>query len=106
VSGRTGRAGTAPRSVPPSRYLRPDVRVYVDAENVRRSLWPNLGRDELVALVEAWGRREGVRPVVVFEGRETADDEIARQAAAHDGPYRLVTSDRGLRSAPAAAPSA
>jgi hypothetical protein len=47
--------------------------------------------------VHAWGEREGVQPVVVFEGRETADDRIAREAAALDGPYWLVTSDRGLR---------
>jgi hypothetical protein len=49
-------------------------------------------------LVEAWGEREGVRPVVVFEGSETADDRIAREAAELDGPYWLVTSDRGLRA--------
>jgi hypothetical protein len=73
------------------------VTVFVDAENVRRSQWPNIGPDELVALVDAWGEREGVEPVVVFEGRETADDRIAREAAALDGPYWLVTSDRGLR---------
>jgi rRNA-processing protein FCF1 len=64
---------------------------------VRRSRWPNLGRDELVDLVEAWGRREGVEPVLVFEGEETADDRIAREAAALDRPYWLVTSDRELR---------
>jgi hypothetical protein len=73
------------------------ITVFVDAENVRRSQWPNLSRDELVELVDVWGQREGVRPVVVFEGSETADDRIARDAAAHDGPYWLVTSDRGLR---------
>ena len=72
-------------------------RVFVDAENVRRSRWPNLRRDELVELVRAWGEREGVEPIVVFEGEETADDRIAREAAALDEPYWLVTSDRGLR---------
>ena len=60
-------------------------------------MWPNIPRDELVELVEAWGQREGVRPVIVFEGDETADDRIAREAAELDGPYWLVTSDRGLR---------
>ena len=35
--------------------------------------------------------------MVVFEGRESADDRIAREAAELDGPYWLVTSDRGLR---------
>ena len=77
----------------PSRRLR----VFVDAENVRRSQWPNIPRDELVGLVEAWGEREGVEPIVVFEGDESADDRIAREAAELDGPYWLVTSDRGLR---------
>jgi rRNA-processing protein FCF1 len=50
-----------------------------------------------VKLVDAWGEREGVRPIVVFEGEETADDRIAREAAELEGPYLLVTSDRGLR---------
>jgi rRNA-processing protein FCF1 len=43
-----------------------------------------------------------VRPVLVFEGEETADDRIAREAAELDGPYWLVTSDRGLRERAAA----
>jgi rRNA-processing protein FCF1 len=38
-----------------------------------------------------------VRAEVVFEGAESADDRIAREAAAVDGPYWLVTSDRELR---------
>jgi hypothetical protein len=80
-------------TAPPSRRLR----VFVDAENVRRSQWPNVPRDELVELVDAWGKREGVEPLVVFEGQDTADDRIAREAAELDGPYWLVTSDRGLR---------
>jgi rRNA-processing protein FCF1 len=33
----------------------------------------------------------------VWESHETADDTIVREAAALDGPYWLVTSDRGLR---------
>jgi hypothetical protein len=33
----------------------------------------------------------------VFEGEQTADDSIARAAAELEGPYWLVTSDRGLR---------
>jgi hypothetical protein len=47
--------------------------------------------------VDAWGEREGMEPIVVFEGQETADDRIAREAAELDGPYWLVTSDRELR---------
>jgi rRNA-processing protein FCF1 len=73
------------------------LRVFVDAENVRRSVWPNIGRDELERLVAEWAKREGVEAQVVWETSETADDEIAREAAELDGPYWLVTSDRGLR---------
>ncbi len=40
--------------------------------------------------------------MVVFEGEETADDRIAREAAELEGPYWLVTSDRGLRQRAAA----
>lgn len=48
--------------------------------------------------MEAWAGREGVDARVVFEGKkETADDRIAHEAAELDGPYWLVTSDRGLR---------
>ena len=70
--------------------------VFVDAENVRRSAWPNVSGKELVRLVEAWAQEEGVEPRVVFEGEETADDRIAREAAA-EKRYWLITSDRGLR---------
>ena len=103
-----------PRSAPPSRRLRPPGEpaeperplsappsrrlVLVDGENVRRSQWPNIGRDELERLVAEWGEREGVDAQVVWESNETADDTIAREAAELDGPYWLVTSDRGLRA--------
>lgn len=70
--------------------------VFVDAENVRRSAWPNVSGKELVRLVEEWAAQEGVDPRVVFEGAETADDRIAREAAEEER-YWLVTSDRGLR---------
>ena len=70
----------------------------VDAENVRRSVWPNIPARELVELVQAWAERERHRPLVVFEGEETADDVIARWAAGREEPYWLVTSDRGLRA--------
>jgi predicted RNA-binding protein with PIN domain len=96
----------------------------VDAENVRRSEWPNIGREELVELVRAWAEATGAHALVVFDGKaptvadggetlkvvgttgETADDRIARDAEAlvREGrPYRLVTSDRGLRARAAAA---
>lgn len=73
------------------------VIVFVDAENVRRSAWPNVSRDELVDLCRAWGERHGVRVEVVFEGEESADDRIARAAAEAEDSYWLVTSDRELR---------
>lgn len=99
------------------------VTVLVDAENVRRSEWPNIREDELVERVCAWAEGEGLHAVVVFDGRapdaattehcavvgtgrESADDWIAREAerlAAAGRPYRLVTSDRELRNRAGAA---
>jgi hypothetical protein len=81
-------------------------RIVVDAENVRRSTWPNLSKAELVARARAWAEREGADLLVVFDGdppedapdllgsgRRTADDVIAELA----GRFWLVTSDRALR---------
>jgi hypothetical protein len=73
------------------------VTVLVDAENVRRSLWPNLTGQELVMRAQAWGSREGHDVVVVFEGAQSADDEIVQLASTHEGPLWIVTSDRELR---------
>ena len=81
--------------------------VLVDAENVRRSQWPNIGERELVDLVRAWAREEGHEAVIVFDVRApvdapdviaapSADDWIAERAAKVDR-FWLVTSDRGLR---------
>ena len=80
--------------------------VVVDAENVRRSTWPNLPKEELVARARGWAARENADLLVVFDGdppelaldllgsgRRSADDVIASL----DGPFTLVTSDRGLR---------
>lgn len=64
---------------------------------MRRSAWPNVARDELERLVDEWARAEGVDARVVWEGGESADDVIAREATALDEPYWLVTSDRELR---------
>jgi YacP-like NYN domain len=95
----------------------------VDAENVRRSEWPNIGKEELVELVRAWAEATGAHALIVYDGdapsaesdarlkvvgtgAESADDRIARDAAnlARSGrPYRLVTSDRGLRARAGAA---
>jgi hypothetical protein len=73
--------------------------VLVDAENVRRSLWPNIGRNELVERARAWGSREGHEVVAVFEGARSADDEIVALATAQaPGRVWVVTSDRELRA--------
>ena len=79
----------------------------VDARNVLRSEWPNIPAHELVAATRAWAAANGHEPLIVFDcsapdgavgsGRESADDRIAREAAALDRPYVLVTTDRELR---------
>jgi hypothetical protein len=85
------------------------VLVVVDAENVRRSLWPNLSREELVERARAWAAREGHELLIVFDGEppekapdltgsRSADDEIAALAQQLEQPFWLVTSDRGLRA--------
>jgi predicted RNA-binding protein with PIN domain len=71
--------------------------VLVDGENVRRSLWPNLSREELVELAGVWAEMRGHEVVVVWEGAETADDRIARQVTEVESPVWVVTSDRELR---------
>lgn len=82
--------------------------VLVDAENVRRSRWPNLSSRELVERARDWARENGKSLVVVFDGKPfehapdlvagepTADDWLAAHAAEYV-PYWLVTSDRELR---------
>jgi hypothetical protein len=85
--------------------------VLVDGENVRRSLWPNIGRERLVELCDAWAAEHRHDATVVFDGdappgavgsgQDSADDVIARLAAELAGrgePYLLVTSDRELRA--------
>ena len=72
----------------------------VDAENVRRSRWPNLTRDELEERCREWGRANSTAVFVVWEAPQSADHTIAALApelAAARVPYRLVTSDRALR---------
>jgi hypothetical protein len=71
--------------------------VLVDAENVRRSVWPNLSRDELTEQAGAWGETHGHTVVVVWEGAGSADDEIARRVTQLAPPVWVVTSDRELR---------
>ncbi len=83
--------------------------VLLDAENVRRSLWPNLTPEELVARARDWAASEGHELRVVFDGAPPedagdlagaahADDEIVALAERADGPVWVVTSDRELRS--------
>jgi hypothetical protein len=73
------------------------VTVVVDAENVRRSIWPNVSGERLVELVRRWAEERGYDHLVVFEGEdESADDRIVREVAGLDR-YWLVTSDRELR---------
>jgi hypothetical protein len=71
--------------------------VLVDGENTRRSLWPNIPRHELEELCAAWGAANGHDVVVVWEGAESADDAIAREAREAPEPIWVVTSDRELR---------
>jgi hypothetical protein len=83
------------------------TRVVVDAENVRRSAWPNVSRADLVEHARAWAEREGAELLIVFDGdapdhapdlvgsgRRSADDLIAEL----EGPFWLATSDRELRA--------
>ena len=93
--------------------------VLVDAENVRRSTWPNVTREGLVELCAAWAKSNELDVVVVFDGPppeleprprvrpvgtaggETADEWIVREARAlseRGESYWLVTSDRELRT--------
>jgi rRNA-processing protein FCF1 len=71
--------------------------VLVDGENVRRSVWPNIGRDELEQRTRAWGEEHGHEVRVVWEGVGTADDRIAREVRELSPPVWVVTSDRELR---------
>ena len=82
--------------------------VVVDAENVRRSLWPNLSAKELVERTRAWAEREGHELRVVFDGETPedapdlvgsryADDAIAAAVEGAEGSVWVVTSDRELR---------
>src|SRR5947208_4867401 len=77
--------------------LQPVATVLVDAENVRRSLWPNIPRAELEQRCREWGRQHGHDVVVVWEGAQTADDQIAREVRQLPPPVWVVTSDRELR---------
>jgi hypothetical protein len=72
--------------------------VLVDAENVRRSVWPNMSGAELERLTAAWGEQHGHEVIVVWEGSDSADDRIAREVRVLTPPVWVVTSDRELRA--------
>ena len=83
--------------------------VVVDAENVRRSRWPNISREALVERARVWAAREGHDLLIVFDGEppeeapdlvgsRNADDAIVDLSAGLDRPWWLVSSDRGLRA--------
>jgi hypothetical protein len=89
--------------------------VVVDAENVRRSLWPNLSQEELVRRARGWAAGAGHDLLIVFDGEPPeeapdlvgsrhADDEIVDLGRSVDRPWWLVTSDRGLRERVAGGP--
>jgi YacP-like NYN domain len=71
--------------------------VLVDAENVRRSLWPNMPGDELEERAKTWGEGQGHAVTVVWEADESGDDQIARLVRQLEPPIWVVTSDRELR---------
>jgi hypothetical protein len=71
--------------------------VLVDAENVRRSVWPNMPKEELVERALSWADAEGHHVEVVWEGRQSADDQIVSMVENLDPPVWIVTSDRELR---------
>lgn len=71
--------------------------VLVDAENVRRSMWPNIPPAELERLSAAWANENGHDVRVIWEGTESADDRIATAVRELDEETWVVTSDRELR---------
>ena len=83
--------------------------VVVDAENVRRSRWPNLTPEQLVERARKWAARRDHELLVVFDGAppedapdlvgsQSADDAIVALAAGLERSWWLVSSDRGLRA--------
>ena len=102
------------------------TRVLIDANNVRRSQWPNLSDAELVQRTREWAARHGHEVVIVFDrrapgdlvgeerlderttlvgtGGASADDWLIREAPTYPGAW-LVTSDRALRDAASGAAS-
>jgi len=66
------------------------VTVLVDAENVRRSRWPNLSRQELVERCRSWAEARGFDLRVVFDGPAP---EAAEVLVADGFEVMVYTSD-------------
>ena len=82
--------------------------VVVDAENTRRSQWPNVSREELVRRAREWAELEGHELLVVFDGAPPADaPDLLGSGNADDAIVDLAAQlvltvvardvDRGLR---------
>jgi predicted RNA-binding protein with PIN domain len=122
-SGSTAQTEAAKPAPPDDGTASGALVVLVDAENVRRSQWPNLSKSELVERCRAWAAAKGLNALVVFDGSppdggtaehdvddrvavagsgaESADDWLVRRAGElHDEgvSFWLVTSDRALRA--------
>ena len=54
-------------------------------------------RSGLPSAFAAWSAATGHEVVVVWEGKESADDRIAREVTGLDPPVWVVSSDRELR---------
>jgi len=117
---------SAPGRAPDDEAGAPDrPLVLIDARNVLRSVWPNLGEEETARLACSWAAARGCRALLIYDGSApaldgcqgtivigsgaaSADHLIVGEAgrlAASGYPYWLVTSDRAVRAAagPAAA---
>jgi hypothetical protein len=90
--------------------------VIVDAENVRRSRWPNVSQEQLVRRAREWAASEGHQLLIVFDGAspedapdlvgaQHADDAIVELGSGLDDQWWLVSSDRGLRERVGSGPS-
>ena len=71
--------------------------VLVDGRNVQRSRWPNLSDEEVVRGTEAWAAREGVDPVIAFDGGARARVHCAGRR--HGRPERRRLDHRRGRAA-------
>ena len=73
--------------------------VVVDAENVRRSTWPNLSKEELVERCRAWANDEGMRLLVVFDGSPTIKYAQDAHLTFGPGPVSFAVSGTDVTTA-------